>query len=61
MVGILLLLVPFVNIIIVVMIYLDIARNFGKGIGFAIGMLLLGFVFIPLLGFGDAEYNPVEH
>ena len=57
----LLMLIPIVNIVILIMINIDIARNFGKGIGFAIGMILLGFVFIPLLGFGDAEYNPVEH
>ena len=57
----LLMLIPIVNIVILIMINLDIARNFGKGVGFAIGMILLGFVFIPLLGFGDAEYNPVEH
>lgn len=32
------------------------ARNYGQGIGFAIGLLLLPPVFYPLLGFGDAEY-----
>ena len=56
-----LLFVPILDLIIIVLIFFDIARNFGKGAGFAIGMLLLSFIFIPLLGFGDAEYNPVEH
>ena len=58
---IMLLFVPILDLIIIVLIFFDIARNFGKGAGFAIGMLLLSFIFIPLLGFGDAEYNPVEH
>ncbi|HBL26159.1 MAG TPA: signal peptidase I [Acidobacteria bacterium] len=36
----------------------DIARKFGKGGGFGLGLLLLGFIFYPLLAFGDATYNP---
>jgi hypothetical protein len=35
---------------------LDVARNFGKSTGFGIGLWLLNFVFILILGFGDAEY-----
>ena len=35
---------------------LDIARNFGKGAGFGVGLWLLGFIFYPILGFGDATY-----
>jgi hypothetical protein len=53
-----LLLVPFVNIIVFIMVLVSIARNFGKGLGFAIGMLL-PFIFYPMLGFGDARYQPV--
>lgn len=37
---------------------IDIARKFGKGAGFGIGLILLPFIFYPLLGFGDARYNP---
>jgi hypothetical protein len=36
----------------------DLARKFGKGGGFGIGLTLLPFIFYPLLGFGDARYNP---
>jgi hypothetical protein len=32
---------------------------FGKGPGFAVGMILLPFIFYPMLGFGDARYQPV--
>ncbi|OQY03349.1 MAG: hypothetical protein B6I20_05155 [Bacteroidetes bacterium 4572_117] len=31
--------------------------SFGKTSGFTIGLILLGIVFWPILGFGDAEYN----
>jgi len=51
--------VPLVNIIVGVVVAADIARNFGKGIGFTLGLIFLGFVFYPILGFGAAEYRPV--
>ena len=35
------------------------AERFGKGIGFAIGMILVPFVFLPMLGFGSDRYQPV--
>jgi len=52
-----LLLIPFVSIIFAIIVMVDIAKSFGKGIGFAIGMILLGFIFIPILGFGSATYQ----
>lgn len=52
-----LLLIPFVNIIVGIIVSIDLAKSFGKGTGFGIGLALLGFIFIPLLGFGDATYR----
>lgn len=54
---VILLIIPYINLIFVIIIMLDLAKSFGKGIGFAVGMILLGFIFIPILGFGDAEYQ----
>jgi hypothetical protein len=54
-----LLLIPFVNIIVFIIVLVSFARNFGKGVGFAIGMLFLPFIFFPILAFGDARYQPV--
>lgn len=53
----LLLLIPFVNFIIAIILNVDIAKNFGKGAGFAVGMLFLPFIFWPILGFGSAQYQ----
>src|SRR5947199_10877259 len=53
----LLMLIPFVNLIIGIILSVDIAKRFGKGIGFAIGMILLPFIFWPILGFGSAQYQ----
>ena len=52
----LLLLVPLVNVVIGIMVLLDLAKVFGKGTGFGIGLILLSFIFIPILAFGDARY-----
>jgi hypothetical protein len=52
----LLLLIPLVNLVIVVILSIDVAKAFGKGAGFGIGLLLLGFIFYPILAFGDATY-----
>lgn len=51
-----LMIIPLVSIIVSIVVMVDLAKSFGKGIGFAIGLILLGFVFIPILGFGDAKY-----
>lgn len=52
-----LLLIPYINFIFWIIVMLDLAKSFGKSIGFAVGMILLSFIFIPILGFGDAEYQ----
>ena len=53
----LLMLIPFVNFIIAIILNVDIAKRFGKGVGFAIGMLFLPFIFWPILGFDSAPYQ----
>jgi Family of unknown function (DUF5684) len=55
---IILLLIPFVNIIIIIILLVELAKRFGKGVGFAIGMLILPFIFYPMLAFGDSKYTP---
>lgn len=32
------------------------AKAFGQGIGFTIGLILLPYIFIPVLGFGSSQY-----
>ena len=53
---VLLFLIPLVNIIIAIILYIEVAKRFGKGAGFGVGLALLGFIFWPILGFGDAQY-----
>ena len=54
---ILLMLIPFVNFIILIILIIDLAKSFGKGVGFGIGLLLLAVIFFPILGFGSAQYQ----
>jgi hypothetical protein len=54
---VILMIVPLVNIIIIAIVSIDIARAFGKGTGFGIGLWLLSFIFFPILGFGSAQYQ----
>jgi hypothetical protein len=51
-------LIPFVNIYFGIVDWIALARCFGKDTGFAIGLIFLPFVFIPILGFGSAQYTP---
>jgi len=53
---IVLLFIPIVNIIIAVLVMIGVAKSFGKGTGFALGLLFLSPIFIPILGFSDAQY-----
>ena len=54
---VILMLIPFVNIIIGIMLAINLATVFGKGVGFALGMIFLPFIFYPILAFGDARYQ----
>lgn len=53
----LLMLIPLVNLVIAIIVALDVAKAFGKGTGFGIGLVFLGFIFYPILGFSNATYT----
>ncbi len=54
---VLLFFIPIVNFIVAIIVYIDLAKSFGKSAAFGIGLLFLGIIFFPILGFGDAEYQ----
>jgi hypothetical protein len=39
-----------------IIISLDLAKSFGKDIGYGIGLIILPIIFYPMLGFGSATY-----
>ena len=54
---ILILLVPIANIIMLIMTFHGISKAFGKDAGFTAGLVLLPFIFWPILAFGKATYT----
>ena len=49
--------IPLVNIVAIIIVSIEVAKYFGKGAGFGVGLALLGFVFYPILGFGQDQYQ----
>lgn len=50
--------IPIVNLVVAILTSISVANRFGKGGGFAAGMILLPIIFYPILGFGSATYQP---
>ena len=48
--------IPGVNLVFAIWTLNMLSKSFGKDEGFTVGLLLLGIVFYPILGFGDARY-----
>lgn len=48
--------IPFVNVVMLLAISIDVAKAFGKTVGFGFGLWILSFIFYPILGFGSAVY-----
>ena len=55
---VILMLIPFVNIVVLIIAIVGLARNFGKGAGFALGLVFLAPICYPILAWGDAQYQP---
>ncbi len=54
---VILFLIPVVNIIFLVLTLNSLAKCFGKGIGFTLGLIFLPFIFFLILAFGPAQYK----
>jgi hypothetical protein len=52
-------LIPLIGIVPAAILCIDTAKCFGKSTGYGVGLLLLGFVFWPMLGFSDARFTHV--
>lgn len=49
-----------VGFIMMIILYLNLSKAYGHGIGFAIGLIFLEVIFVMILGFGNSKYvgNP---
>ena len=57
---ILLWLIPYAQLIWIIWGWNLLAKKFGKSEGFTVGILLLSFVFLPMLAFGNAKYEGLK-
>lgn len=48
--------IPCVNIIFMIWTINLLSKSFGQSEGFTVGLILLSFVFYPILGFGNYQY-----
>ena len=55
----LMLLIPIYNIVLAILTYIRLAKAFGKDEGYAVGLVFLPQVFVPMLAFGSAAYHGV--
>ncbi len=53
-------LIPVASFIVNIIVFFAIVEKFGKTGGFAVGMILLPVVFMPILGFGSAKYMTAD-
>ncbi len=49
---------PLANIVVSIVVHIELARCFGKTPLFGLGMALFPVIFVSILGFGEASYNP---
>lgn len=49
--------IPILSIVGTIVISLEVAKNFGKGTGFGLGLAFLSPIFYPILALGDAVFE----
>jgi hypothetical protein len=54
---ILLMLIPIVGFIVWIIVALDLAKSFGRGVGFGIGLIVFPYIWSLILGFGSDAYK----
>ena len=53
-------LIPLVNRAVGIVVGIDIAKNFGKGVRFGLGFALVGFIFIPSWVLAARSIHPMR-
>jgi len=49
--------IPFVNIVTFIIVYNDLSKSFGHGVGFTLGLIFLNLIFFYILAFGSSAYQ----
>jgi len=54
---IILMLIPIVGFIVWIIVALDLAKSYGRGTGFGIGLIIFPYIWTIILGFGSDTYR----
>jgi hypothetical protein len=54
---IILMIIPIVGLIVWIIVALDLAKSFGRGTGFGIGLIIFPYIWSLILGFGSDTYK----
>ncbi|MGB6058934.1 MAG: DUF5684 domain-containing protein [Microthrixaceae bacterium] len=49
--------IPCVGSVVSIIVWLDLAKAFGKDIGYGLGLVFLSPIFVPMLAFGSSQYG----
>lgn len=49
--------IPIVNFVVLIVILYHISQRFGHGMGYALGMAFLPFIFYPVIAYGSSVYT----
>lgn len=49
--------IPYVTFILSIILWYNLSKAFGKGIGFTLGLIFLDVIFLFILAFDSSEYN----
>ena len=49
--------IPLVNAVVSIIVAIAVAEQFGKSVGFGLGLAFMGGIFYPILAFGSATYG----
>jgi hypothetical protein len=55
--NLVLMFIPIIQLYAFWIMFKGVADAFGQGTGFSLGLWFLGFIFWPMLGFGDYQYQ----
>ena len=49
--------IPIVNYIVIIIVFNDLSKSFGHGVGFTLGLIFLSWIFLAILAWGSSTYR----
>jgi hypothetical protein len=43
--------------VIIIIVYNDLSKSFGHGVGFTLGLIFLSWIFLAILAWGSSQYR----